>query len=681
MKYECRTVARPKLALVEPIFSSGLDDRPNLGCAYLIAACEEKGVEVSLIHGQTYYLHQMMIENADETRELFQGLSTGEVEEIKGLRDVCIHLRSLSRDSFKKELKELYVRIFIEKSPAVYFHQGIINRMFAIHNWTVRAYLQEIKKGREDFVLVDKYVEMILSSSPDMVGFSLYLPRLGRFPRLIRKKLKQLRPHIPIILGGSYTPFLEKDGMKQFFEKEFIDYLVVGEGEVALPKLINALHSGSPSGMGENIFYRKGEKIASGRPHSLIEVNTLPFPAFSQFHLDRYLAPYRILPIQSARGCSYRKCSFCSHYSIGMDKYRGFTPERVVEMIDSLRKEYGCNHFVFHDDELPPGRLKLLSLAIMEKKIDTVFFYGYGRLIHNFLDDALLDTMKMAGFRAMAWGLESGSQKVIDLMRKGTDVSLSGEILKKFHEKGMLNLCFFFFGFPGETEADASETVKLLKRNADYIHLLIYGVFVVNKSAPVWRERDKFGLAGDGKGRYTVETGMNKQAVRQFNAQFDFAVRTGMIRVMNRLAGYQYPVENHARMQTFLMGCHELLPSSQSLAYLKTGNRAGIYPLIPREKKCKEGDDSFTPIDITKSSFRNEQYPLKPVKLTGGQIRMTELSDGTRNVEAIKNIVAGEFQWTESEAIHETTDFFTWLYSNDYAYSFGKRWRNYVRLG
>lgn len=57
---------------------------------------------------------------------------------------------------------------------------------------------------------------------------------------------------------------------------------------------------------------------------------------------------------------------------------------------------------------------------------------------------------------------------------------------------------------------------------------------------------------------------------------------------------------------------------------------------------------------------------------------MVELSDGTRNVEDIKDIVADEFQWTESEATHETTNFFAWLYSNDFAYSFGKRWRPFT---
>lgn len=102
---------------------------------------------------------------------------------------------------------------------------------------------------------------------------------------------------------------------------------------------------------------------------------------------------------------------------------------------------------------------------------------AYGRPTEGYNDDGLFRLMHKAGFREMLWGIESGSQRVLDLMDKGTKISTIGQVLEKSSKHNIANLCFIIFGFPGETKKEAEKTIAFLTEHADHIDDLLWNFF------------------------------------------------------------------------------------------------------------------------------------------------------------------------------------------------------------
>ncbi len=396
------------LNLVESnILSSWVADRPDLGCAMLIAACQNKNIKVKLIKGQTRHIKDMFLNDGDEFWELINDLKEPALREL-GLRDYKIYIHKKGKAHFKQELEDIYKKIFTNKEPRNFLNAGLLNKFKISYARFVVLYGYYICKRRcYDIAFFKRYISEILGNKPDYIGFSLGAD-FDPVSRAIRMHIKKLT-RLPIIAGGSLTSFMGDENLSAVFLKECIDYLIIGPGEYALPNLIEALNDKKePSGVA-NVFYKKGNFVKTNVLETITKLDALPFPDFSQFDLDLYFNPGKVLPVQDARGCSWRKCAFCDYRRNYFGTYSTFSIDRVIQIIRYLKDTYNCQYFVFHNDDLPPGRARKISRAIIKHKIKNIYFKTYARLVDGF-NERLLRLIRKAGFCCIIWGLESGSQ-------------------------------------------------------------------------------------------------------------------------------------------------------------------------------------------------------------------------------------------------------------------------------
>ena len=163
-----------------------------------------------------------------------------------------------------------------------------------------------------------------------------------------------------------------------------------------------------------------------------------------------------------------------------------------------------------------PSYLGELTDKIKEKNIDINYFFD--ARLETSLTTELLQNAYTSGLRMVLWGLESGSNSVMELINKGIDIDRRLEILKNSSDSGIWNFAFIFFGFPTETAADAKKTIELICQNKDIIHSYGRSVFTMGKHTKLKDEPEKYGITAvypaqdEFSPTYTFDCiGMNKE--------------------------------------------------------------------------------------------------------------------------------------------------------------------------
>lgn len=393
---------------------------------------------------------------------------------------------------------------------------------------------QGIPKKVENFF--EDLIEPVLATKPDLIGFSILYQQQIVFAALLAKLAKK-QSKAKIVVGGASLSVMtapeklltiplvqEKGDAHAICCKEFFDYLLPGEGEAGLYHLCQAENSADLAKV-PNLIYFSGNDLRINAP-AMVELDTLPYPDFSHFKLDNYLTPEPVLPLMSSRGCPWGRCTFCTHHHTYL-RYRTRRIEECVAEIKFLQKEYNCNHFYFYDEMIPAQRFKKLAGQILDEGL-VVHYGAYAKPVKQFSSD-LCRLVQRSGCRVLQWGVETGSQRILDLMDKGTDINEVANVLSNAAQAGIYNLVFILFGFPSETKAELKQTLAFLDRNREDIHGLSSGTFVLNEGAQIHREPGKFFISRilERKNEsllhsgldYEVSQGMSTQEVwRHFNA-------------------------------------------------------------------------------------------------------------------------------------------------------------------
>jgi len=243
-----------------------------------------------------------------------------------------------------------------------------------------------------------------------------------------------------------------------------VDIVVRGEGEITIVELLKALDAGKGLADIKGISYR-GDKdeVISAPPQALIP-NLDEIPNYKDFTWDEYPEylfgssdKIPALSIMSSRGCPF-KCVFCS--KAGM-KYRMRNADRTADEIKELQDRFGINAFNFLDLTFTVNRkhTKEVCNALLKRKVDIQWWCESRVNIH--LD--LLDIMREAGCTAIAIDVESGSQRILDLMSKGILVEQIVKFAEKCRELDIVLTPYFMFSHQGEEYEDVLETLELIK--------------------------------------------------------------------------------------------------------------------------------------------------------------------------------------------------------------------------
>ena len=343
--------------------------------------------------------------------------------------------------------------------------------------------------------------------------------------------LLKARTKAKIVLGGNYATQISRDimGFKDIFE-EYIDYISIGNGEIALPMLCKAIVAGSALEEVPNLIYyseKAGKVISTGFSCAPFKMDSLAFPDFSGYDFKDYFTPEPIFPVELSKGCYWGKCSFCD-YAYGQQQYSPKAIPRIIAELRYYMETYGASKFIFVDECIPPAFYNRLASAILEEGLH-IHYYSFARLENGFTKE-VLQNLYNSGARLFLWGYECESLRVMKLMNKGIDAENRLKILKDARDVGIWNNGLFIFGYPTETLEEIQQTMDVITNHRDVISSCTFSNFALKKHSKLVEEIGKNGVfeyAPNGE-FYTVYKDkiegveqMERRALRR-NFQFDF---------------------------------------------------------------------------------------------------------------------------------------------------------------
>lgn len=309
-------------------------------------------------------------------------------------------------------------------------------------------------------------IEIIKKHQPDFIislsGFECFEEDMAQI-----NSLKVAFPGIPFVLFGHYASvFYEK-----IMEETSVDVIIHGEPDLGFSDWVNNARNEEGLKTISGISYKICDKIIHQAGSNRIpDPNKLPLPAFDLLKNHLYGEPFFPKPfglIQSARGCPYQ-CNYCVK-SYGT-RLTSLSPENIIKQIEAYVKEFKINSFRFIDDTFTaiPDRVISFCKLMIEKKYQTLSWSCLSR--SDTLNREMLYWMKAAGCKRIYIGMESGSQKILDLYNKKTNVIQSLQDIQYAKELGFELMGFFMVGIPGEEESDLQLSINFAKEaNFDFI--------------------------------------------------------------------------------------------------------------------------------------------------------------------------------------------------------------------
>jgi anaerobic magnesium-protoporphyrin IX monomethyl ester cyclase len=305
----------------------------------------------------------------------------------------------------------------------------------------------------------EEFKKELAKRQPDIVGITsttlTYKSGLQ-----IAKITKKACPNCLTVMGGSHVTFWDDKALQECPE---LDVIVRREGEYTLLELVQKVEAGESFGDVLGITYRKDGKIVRNPDRPYIEdLDLLPFPARHLWPMERLQEYEDILYLATSRGCVFW-CEFCATVRMHGRKYRMRSPKNVVNELEFLHKTYGVNKFTFCDDAftVDQARIEELCSEITDRKLKIQ--WNCGTRV-DMVTRELLVKMKGAGCISVWFGVESGSQQVLDAMKKGISTEQTLRVLGWVRELGLKPVPNVILGFPGETKETAWKTIKFVEK-------------------------------------------------------------------------------------------------------------------------------------------------------------------------------------------------------------------------
>ena len=352
-------------------------------------------------------------------------------------------------------------------------------------------------------MLFQDIVRPVLKFEPDLTAISVLFDHQMVFATLLAKMIRE-RHTTKIVLGGAKLGvmahperlFLDqwncRIDQKDLSLKltQMFDFLCPGEGEIALLSLCEKINSDDLIDV-PNLIWRMDGNIQMNPFAIISDLNEIPEPDFDDFDLKNYINPVVVLPLLASRGCPWAQCTFCTHHHSYL-KFRMLKIDECIRHLKALKERYQANYFYFYDEMISANRFRELADKLIDE--DMGIYYGaYAKPVSHF-DGPLLKQIYQSGCRVLLWGVESASQRVLNLMRKGTKVHDMEKVLRESGRAGIMNLVFIMFGFPTETEEEFWLTVDFLDQNDANIHALSKGKFMLTQGSLIHRNPGQFSI-------------------------------------------------------------------------------------------------------------------------------------------------------------------------------------------
>ena len=308
-----------------------------------------------------------------------------------------------------------------------------------------------------------EFIQKLNFQKTDFIGITCVTPNVS----IVTKIIQYLPKNIPVMLGGAHPTFLPNDAL----ENTGCSTVIVGESEEILPSVIKDLSNNSL----KKIYFGKN-----------VAVEHIPKPARHLVNLKTYSpGGEQATPVYSSRGCPF-KCNFCS--KITGTTYRELPIDRVIEEINEVIS-LDFQKIVFGDDNIAINKSRLEELLRRIKPFGIQFRLNQDA---RHMDKKTLDISYEAGCTDISFGIESGSQKILNAMHKQTTVEKNLEAIKWTKMSGIHAKAYFMVNFPGETEETVQETLTFAEETNPDKWLL--SAFAPLPGSDVFNKPGKYGI-------------------------------------------------------------------------------------------------------------------------------------------------------------------------------------------
>jgi anaerobic magnesium-protoporphyrin IX monomethyl ester cyclase len=219
-------------------------------------------------------------------------------------------------------------------------------------------------------------------------------------------------------------------------------------------------------------------------------------PDFRLLDLSVYPNPTPVLPVAMSRDCDWGRCRFCAH-NFSFHGYRQKDACVFVDEIETLMARHGATHFYLADQYVSAPALERLSDEILRRGLP-VNFHLMARPTQDHTP-ARLAKAAAAGCRWISWGIETGSQRLLNLVRKGTRREVIERLMHDSHQAGIVNLMMMIFGLPTSTDEDLDQTFDLIEQVYPWIDAIKSSSFVLFDGTPFARDARRFGMVITGR--------------------------------------------------------------------------------------------------------------------------------------------------------------------------------------
>ncbi len=353
------------------------------------------------------------------------------------------------------------------------------------------AYLAAVSERRGDQVAVfdqdveeERLTDFVRRFQPDLVGIGTNTPQVKQ-GWLCAREIKSVLPDVPIVQGGPHVSALPEESAA----RPEIDVVARGEGEdtwIDFSNLVEYAKANNPRFKARDLLDPQSKLLdkilgityqaldgkirhTHERP-AIADLDALPFPAYKYFKMDRYtsLQPAidaidkgKSFSMMTSRGCPYR-CTFCSQ-SVMAEKWRARSPENVIEEWKHLVYDLGAQEIGILDDSANIDRKRVArfsEMLIEEGLADKAQWMPINGIRANLADIELLGTMKKAGCKRVAFGVETGDEDILESIDKRVTHDQIRQAFKNARKVGLETVGFFIIGLPGDTEETMEKTIR-----------------------------------------------------------------------------------------------------------------------------------------------------------------------------------------------------------------------------
>jgi anaerobic magnesium-protoporphyrin IX monomethyl ester cyclase len=334
------------------------------------------------------------------------------------------------------------------------------------------AYLSSSLKNRRgdqiDFIDmhldpdIETVIQKIEASTPDYICISTMTSEF-KMACLLAKIVKEKGFDARVIIGGPHVTAAPEEVVSN---TDF-DYAVLNEGEQTLPELLDGIESGADLSNLKGIGFLRNKSPEFTQKRDVTEnIDTLPFPDWDVFDLERYyersrhnplMAHTRFMPIFTSRGCPYN-CSYC--HNIFGKRARLRSPASVFEEILTLYRKHAIREFVVIDDvfNISPSRAEAICNLIIASGIKIHLSFHSG-LRGDIMTDSLIKKLKQAGTYLICYAVETASPRLQKSINKNVNLEKLMATIEMTNRAGIMTVGFFMLGFPDESEEEMRMTI------------------------------------------------------------------------------------------------------------------------------------------------------------------------------------------------------------------------------